>query len=214
MNYKLKRYLLVIIGFMVVGIAVAFTLKANVGVGAYDAMAKSVSDIIGIEVGTMGIIFNCTCVLGQIIILRKNFRIIQLLQIPLSILLGTIINFVLYQCLLFEMNSFILSLIVFLIATCVAAFGVSIVMLVDEVTFALEGFCMCIADLIHIPFHVTRQAADVISIIVIVIITPLFNIPWSLGVGTILAMLIFGPLLGIFMKMLKPLFLKMDIIKE
>ncbi len=208
MNKTMKRYLLIIIGFMIVGTGAAFTLKANVGIGAWDALAKSTSDIIHLEVGTMGMIFNCSCVVGQIIILRKKFKPIQLLQIPFSILLGTVINFVLYDLLVFNFDTFIGGIIMYVIASIVCAFGVSIVMVLDEVTFALEGFCMAITSLIDKKFHVIRQLADVLSVLVVVILTLIFDIPWSIGVGTIIGMLIFGPLLGIFMKLLKPILKK------
>lgn len=212
MNKNIKRYILVVIGFIIVGTGCAFTLKANVGVGAWDALAKSTSDLTGLEVGTAGIIFNSCCVLGQILILRKEFRLIQLLQIPLSILLGVVINFVLYQLLVFPFDSFIGGIIMYLCASTVCAFGVSIVMLLDEVTFALEGFCMAITKIVPIKFSISRQAADVLSIVVIVMMKFVFHLPWSIGVGTILGMLTFGPTLGIFMKIFKPILKKQGVL--
>lgn len=212
MNKNIKRYLLIVLAFMIVGTGCAFTLKANVGIGAWDALAKTTSDIIHIEVGTMGMAFNCLCVLGQIIILRKNFKLIQLLQIPLSVLLGTVINFVLYDLLVFPFDSFIGGIALYLVASTVCAFGVSIVMLLDEVTFALEGFCMAITTIIPIKFHISRQLADVFSIIVIIILTLIFNVSWSIGIGTIIGVLIFGPSLGIFMKLLKPVLKKQNLL--
>lgn len=212
MSKNVKRYLLIILGFMIVGTGCAFTLKANVGIGAWDAMAKSASDILHIEVGTMGMIFNCTCVIGQIIILRKNFKLVQLLQIPFSVLLGFVINFVLYNLLVFEFDSFIGGILMFMVSITVCAFGVSIVMVLDEVTFALEGFCMAVTNILDVKFHITRQIADVLSVLVVVALTLLFDIPWSLGIGTIVGMFIFGPMLGIFMKLLKPILKKHDLL--
>ncbi|MEG0365991.1 MAG: hypothetical protein RR585_04090 [Coprobacillus sp.] len=204
MNKNIKRYILIVLAFMIVGTGCAFTLKANVGIGAWDALAKTTSDIIHIEVGTMGMAFNCLCVIGQIIILRKNFKLIQLLQIPLSVLFGTVINFVLYDLLVFPFDSFIGGVALYLVASTVCAFGVSIVMLLDEVTFPLEGFCVAITTIVPMKFHITRQLADVFSVIAIVILTLVFSVPWSIGIGTIIGVLIFGPSLGIFMKLLKP----------
>lgn len=212
MSKNVKRYILIVIGFMIVGTACAFTLKANIGVGAWDSLAKSTSEITGLEVGTMGMIFNCSCVVGQIIILRKKFKIIQLLQIPLSILLGTVINFVLYELLIFPFDTFVGGIFMYIAASTVCAFGVSIVMLLDEVTFALEGFCMALVSVIPVKFHVVRQGADVLSIIVVVILTLIFQIPWSIGVGPIIGMLTFGPTLGIFMKLFKPILKKYDLL--
>ena len=89
-------------------------------------------------------------------------------------------------------------------------------MLLDEVTFALEGFCMALTDIIPVKFHVVRQAADVISVLIVVILTLIFNISWSIGIGTILGMLTFGPTLGIFMKIFKPILKKqgLDVYKR
>lgn len=212
MNRNVKRYILIVLAFMIVGTACAFTLKSGIGVGAWDAMAKSVSDLIHIEVGTMGMIFNCACVVGQILILRKKFKWIQLLQIPLSVLLGTVINFVFYELLLFPFDSFIGGIVMYMIASTVCAFGVAIVMLLDEVTFALEGFCMALTELMPVKFHIIRQSADVLSVLVVVILTLIFDISWSIGVGTILGMLTFGPTLGIFMKLFKPILKKQGLL--
>lgn len=212
MSKNVKRYILVILGFMIVGTACAFTLKANIGVGAWDALAKSCADIVGMEVGTAGMIFNSLCVLGQIIILRKDFKLVQLLQLPLSVLLGTVVNFVLYDLLVFPFDSYIGGIVMYLCANTVAAFGVAIIMLLDEVTFALEGFCMALTRLIPIKFSFMRQMADVLSMIAIIVLTFAFDIPWSIGLGTIIGMLTFGPTLGIFMKLFKPILKKHDLL--
>lgn len=212
MSKNIKRYILIVVGFMIVGTGCAFTLKANVGVGAWDSLAKSTSDIIGIEVGTAGIIFNSCCILGQIFILKKKFRLVQLLQLPLSILLGIVINFVLYTLLVFPFDSMIGGIIMYIIASTVCAFGVSIVMLLDEVTFALEGFCMALTNVMPVKFHVIRQTVDVLSILVVVVLTLTLHIPWSIGIGTIIGMLTFGPTLGIFMKLFKPILKRQNLL--
>ena len=117
MSLQIKKYFMIIFSFMIVGIGFAFTLKANVGVGAWDALSASLNSLTGIEVGTLGMILNIVCVLGQIIILRKDFKMIQFLQIPLSVLLGIVINYVLYDILIFPFESFIGRIIMYIIST-------------------------------------------------------------------------------------------------
>ena len=92
-----RKIVVLVIGVMIVGCSSALTLKAAIGVGAWDALAQTGSSVTSIEVGTVGMCFNFLCILIQIIVLRKKFKIIQFLQIPVSILLGVIINFMLYQ---------------------------------------------------------------------------------------------------------------------
>lgn len=212
MSNNTKRYLFIVLGFMIVGVGCALTMKANVGVGAWDALAKTTYDMSGLAVGTAGIIFNSCCVLGQLIILRKKFKPIQILQIPLSILLGVIVNFVLYHLLRFPFDSFVGGCIMYFLASTISAIGVSIVMLLDEVTFALEGFCMALTSIIPMKFSSIRQAVDIICIIILIILKLTLNLPWSIGAGTIIGMLTFGPTLGIFMKLFKPILKKQGVL--
>ena len=212
MSKQIKRYILVVLCIMLVGTACAFTLKAGIGVGAWDALAKSFSDLTGIEVGTAGVIFNSCCVFGELLILRKKFKLNHLLQLPLSLLLGTVVNFVLYDLLVFPFDSFVGGIVMFLCASTLAALGVSIIMLLDEVTFALEGLCMAITSIVPIKFSLLRQLVDVVSVIVSVSMTLFLDLPWAIGLGTILGMLTFGPTLGIFMKLFKPILKKYDLL--
>lgn len=199
---------MIVLGFIIVGIGFAFTLKANVGVGAWDALSASLYSLSGIEVGTVGMILNIGCVFGQMIILKKDFKVIQLLQIPLSVLLGLVINYVLYEILVFPFDSFIGGIVMYIVSTEVCVIGVSLIMVLDEVTFALEGFCDALTKVIPFQFPVVRQFADIVSFGIIIILTLVTQIPWSIGIGTIIGIVIFGPSLGVFMKLFQKVLVK------
>lgn len=199
---------MIVLGFIIVGIGFAFTLKANVGVGAWDALSASLYSLSGIEVGTVGMILNIGCVFGQMIILKKDFKLIQLLQIPLSVLLGLVINYVLYEILVFPFDSFIGGIVMYIVSTEVCVIGVALIMVLDEVTFALEGFCDALTKVIPFQFPVVRQFADIVSFGIIVILTLVTQIPWSIGIGTIIGIVIFGPSLGVFMKLFQKVLVK------
>lgn len=199
---------MIVLGFIIVGIGFAFTLKANVGVGAWDALSASLYSLSGIEVGTVGMILNIGCVFGQMIILKKDFKLIQLLQIPLSVLLGLVINYVLYEILVFPFDSFIGGIVMYIVSTEICVIGVALIMVLDEVTFALEGFCDALTKVIPFQFPVVRQFADIVSFGIIVILTLVTQIPWSIGIGTIIGMVIFGPSLGVFMKLFQKVLVK------
>lgn len=195
----------VVLGVILVGAGAAVTVKANVGIGAYDSLAKSLSDLNGMEVGTMGMVTNISCVVGSLLILRREFGIRQLLQVPFSILLGSVVNFVLYQILTFPFDSFIGGLVLYVVGQVVVAAGVALVMIINEVTFALEGLCDALTRLIPLSFAQMRQAADVVSVLITVAMKFIFNLPWSIGAGTLIGVVIFGPCVGFFMKALKPM---------
>ena len=83
-----KHLLIEIAGLILVAIGAAGIMKVALGTGAYDALALSISSITAIEVGTVGLIGNCICIAIQILMLRKKYRLMFLLQIPVSFLMG------------------------------------------------------------------------------------------------------------------------------
>lgn len=89
-----KRYTLFIVSLFFSALGVAFTKHGELGVSPISSVANVMSYKFPImTMGTWLIIWNCILILGQIIILRKNFQIIQLLQIPLSFLFGYFTDF-------------------------------------------------------------------------------------------------------------------------
>ena len=60
---------------------------------------------------------------------------------------------------------------------------------------------MCVRDRI-------RQCADILSFAIIIVMTLFTDIPWSIGIGTVIGMVIFGPSLGMFMKLFKRMLVK------
>ena len=87
-----KRYVLFMISLFFSALGVAFTKHGELGVSPISSVANVMSYKFDFfSLGTWLIIWNCFLIIGQIVILRKNFQLIQLLQIPLSFLVGLLI---------------------------------------------------------------------------------------------------------------------------
>lgn len=210
----LKKYIALVIFVSLNGAACALALKAAIGVGAWDAFTQTMSKIFNIKVGTMGIILNCSCILGPIILLKKDFKPIQLLQAVVSIVLGIVVNFMLYDVYTFTITAYWQSIVFIILAYILMAILVGAVMTLDIVTFSLEGFCLALEKVLPLGFAQIRQAVDVICIILCIIISFILPIPLSIREGTVIGMIIFAPLMGYFMKIEKQLFLKWDLIEK
>ena len=76
-----KKISLTILGILLVYSAVAFALKAAIGVLPVDAAITSVATLIGMKVGTFSMLFHGSFFVGQILIEKKNFRKTELLQL-------------------------------------------------------------------------------------------------------------------------------------
>ncbi len=197
------------------GIGAALTLKVAIGVGPWDSLAQSTSYLFGMKVGTMGMILNCSCVLGQWILLKKDFNYRHLLQVPLSVLIGYVVNFFFYNVLeLISIDGYIMKLTLFIVAIIVLAFALACMLVINIVTFPLEGFCMAVAKKTKWKFAVIRQLADIFNIILGVLLSFGLSLPLTLREGTIICMLLFAPLIGYFMGRIQPIFRKLELINE
>jgi uncharacterized membrane protein YczE len=212
MNMSKKITILtILVSFISVG--VALTLKAEIGVGAWDALLAAISNIIDVPIGTVGMVLNFILIFAQIIILRSNFRKIQLLQFPVSILFGLVINFMFYEVFsMLTLENYVMKLLTLLLGYVIIAFSIAGVMVMDVIFFPVEGFTMAISDTINKKFYIIRQLVDVISVVTALLLVIPFSQPLVVREGTIIGVIIFGPLLGLFMKILKPIFKKFDLI--
>ena len=205
MNRMIRAYGLLILLTILAGMELALLVKMNVGVGPWDAMALSFSFLTGIKMGTIAIICNFLCVLGQIILLKREFKKINLLQMPVSMLLGYSINFFVYVVFKnMAFSNYIFRITTNIIVLVSVAFTMGAIVVLGLPTFALEGFCSAIAKF--------RQWVDFFCVGLVVILTLVFPIEWSLREGTIISMILFGPLLGIFMPRIEKLYEKWDLV--
>ncbi|MFL2121876.1 YitT family protein [Marinilactibacillus psychrotolerans] len=203
---QVKRFSIMLISMVFVAFAASLTIKAAIGLAAWDAIAQSISHISTIQVGTIGMILNISCVIGQMILLKRAFPPRQLLQIPISILLGTLINYFYYTFFAsLNLNNYFFTLVIFLIGTVLASFAVSTVMVLNIITFPLEGFCMALAKKTNYRFAFIRQMVDILAILSTLILTFSLDVPMTAREGTVIGMLIFAPLMGFFIKRLQPI---------
>lgn len=206
---KLKRILLCLVSIFLFSFGVSFTLKASIGVGSWDAITQTISDISGYQIGTVGIFLNTICIVIQFILLGKDFKFKHALQFVLITSLGYAINFVYYDVLSFlTLEGYAMKVLFLVMGTIINALAVAIVMLVDVVTFAFEGANLAIANALKMDFPKVRQISDGVVIFSAVVLSLLFSTPITIREGTIIGMILFAPLMGFFIRTLKPSFRK------
>ena len=86
--YILKRYLLLLAGLSVMAFGVAFSIKASRGTSPISSVPYAVSLFAPLTVGTATIVMHCVFVLLQILILRRQYHPIQLMQLPVAVFFG------------------------------------------------------------------------------------------------------------------------------
>ena len=145
-----KRYILFIISLFISGLGVAFTKTGELGVSPISSVANVLSlRFTDISIGNWLIITNCIMVLGQILILRKNFKPIQLLQIPLSFLFGYFTDIGMLIAALIPVDSYIMRLIMVVAGVIILGFGISLAVIANVIMNSGEAFVKAIADTLH-----------------------------------------------------------------
>lgn len=190
----IKKIVRTILGIVIVYGAVAFAIKAGLGVLPVDAAIATIADVIGMKVGTFSMLFHGCFFIGQILIEKKNFRKTELLQILYITLGGTVLNFILYVVLANVTIPFYpLRLLVAVLAFLVSAFGCTMVLETHLMRTPMEGCIQLIAERIGTTMGKLRQKIDIALVLISVVLTLIFHTEWTLREGTVIAALIFGP---------------------
>lgn len=196
-----KKIFSTILGILLVYGAVAFAIKAGIGVLPVDAAIASVAEVIHVKVGTFSMLFHGSFFAGQIILERKNFRRTELLQILYVTLGGSVLNFFLYVVLKNVTFSFYpVRLIVCVAAFLISAFGCTMVLETHLMRTPMEGFIQMVAERMGTTMGKLRQKIDIVLVLISLALTLIFGAQLQLREGTIIAALIFGPAMDFWKK--------------
>lgn len=196
-----KKISLTLLGILLVYGSVAFAIKAGIGVLPVDAAINTIAAVIGMKVGTFSMLFHGSFFIGQLILDRKNMKKTEALQILYVTLGGSVLNFILYVVLKdISFTFYPLCIAISVISFLTGAFGCTLVLETHLMRTPMEGFIQLVADKIGTTMGKLRQKIDIILVVLCVVLTLIFKTDWSLGLGTIIAALIFGPAMDFWKK--------------
>lgn len=201
----LKRYILLIIGLFFSALGVAFTKRGALGVSPISSVANVVAEKFSFfTLGNWLIVWNCILIIGQIILLRKKFKPIQLLQIPLSFLFGWFTDFGVWCASFIPVNTYPVKLLMIIIGTVILGFGITLCVIANVIMNSGEAFVKAISDTTHKNFGNVKIAFDISCVITAVILSLLFFNFKLVGTreGTCIAALCTGFVVKFFSKRL------------
>lgn len=184
-------------------VGVSISVKSNLGVSPVSSIPYTVTLTAGLEMGLATIVFHAVLVLIQFLILRRDFKLKNLLQIAAGIIFGwftTFSNFL--MSLLPDTDNLIIRGAMLIVSIVLIAVGIFFYVPADIVPLAGEGIMGTISDKTKIPFPKVKIAFD-ITMVVVSAITCLIvkGELGSVGAGTIAAAVLVGMVLGIVQKM-------------
>lgn len=212
---KIKNIVILVVCIVMTSVAQTLSLKADIGVCAcWDAVSLNVYEKFGIKVGTVSIMINCLLILVQFIIQRKDFRPVKLLQVPLAVLSGSIVNIIYYNVFTFDVDSYAFSVVLLILSYIGLAVFVGAMTLLDVITMPLEAVCYAIEQKYGIAFSKLRMSADVICIAASLAMSFVFGLSLKVREGTVIGFFLIGPLMGLAMKLEKRLLSEKTALKK
>lgn len=205
---KLKRYLLFLVGLFVNALGVSLVTKANLGTSPISSIPYVLSLNFPFTLGNFTIFFSIFLIVLQILILRKNFKLENILQIPVSIAFGYFIDLTMYLFFWVDPQNYLLKIVALLIGCAVLGFGVYLEVVADVVMLPGESFVRAIVQTWNTNFGTTKIIFDTSMAVIAAVLSFVFAGKLN-GVreGTIIAALLVGfiaRLLGKKLEFIKP----------
>lgn len=200
-----KRYVLFIISLFFSGLGVAFTKHGELGVSPISSVANVLSiRFESISIGTWLIITNCLLLAGQIIILRKDFKPVQLLQIPLSLLFGIFTDIGMWIANYIPVDSYAMQLIMIVSGVIILGFGIALAVTANVIMNSGEAFVKAVSDKLQKDFGNVKIVFD-ISFVALSVLLALLLCGRIVGTreGTLIAAIGTGFAVKIFTKILR-----------
>lgn len=189
-----KRYLLLLVGLAIMAFGVAFSIKGNLGTSPISSVPYVISLFTPLTVGNATIFMHCVFIILQILILRKDYQLIQLMQLPVALFFGYLTDFGVWAVQGISCNTYWQQWIVCVIGIVLVAVGVSLEVKAGVVVLAGEGVVLAVCKVLpKMKFGYMKVGFDV-SLVVIACVLSFTYIGSLQGVreGTVAAALFVG----------------------
>lgn len=201
---KLKRYIIFLVGLFINSLGVSFVTKASLGTSPISSIPYVLSLNFPLTLGQFTIIFSLLLVVLQLIILRKNFKLEHILQIPISIIFGYFIDLTMLMLDFIEPHTYLQSAVYLVIGCVILGFGVYTEVLADVAMLPGESFVRAVCSTWNTDFGTTKIIFDVSMTIIAGVLSFIFAHKLSgIREGTIIAALLVGYIARLFGKILK-----------
>ena len=159
-----KRILVFIVGVFIMAFGVTFSVKAQIGISPISCVPYIYSMRFPLTIGEFTIIFNTLFILIQMAILRKNYNMMQLVQLPAIIVFGYCIDITMWMFDGLNPTNYFLQLILCLIACVFLGFGIFLVIKTRLTYMPLEGLVLVIAQKFQKEFGKMKISMDVLML--------------------------------------------------
>lgn len=193
------------LGLMLLAFGVAVSVNSNLGVSPVNSLPYVISRILDVQLGTCVTVVFCTYIVLQVLILRREFQPVNLLQILFSTLFGYFVDFAKLLLGDFALPGYVGKLGMLAVSIVFIALGILLYMEAQLVPMPMEGLTACIAKKLDKPFPKMKTIVDCIVVGTGIILCFVFlGRLDGIREGTVITAMITGKVMGVLRKPLSP----------
>lgn len=197
----IKRYIFLLVGPFVNGLGVSFITKAGLGTSPITSIPYTLSLGFTPTVGMFTLVFNIFLVILQVILLRRNFQLQNLLQLPIIALFSFFIDLTMSLLGFIQPETYVLKVISLVIGCLILGFGVFMEMVANVAMLPGEATVRAVSDVFSTDFGKTKIAFDSsMTVIAAILSFIMFRHLDGVREGTIVAAILVGFIARLFKK--------------
>jgi len=199
MSNMVKRYLWFLAGILINSFGVAFITKAALGTSQISSVPYVLSlKYTGFSFGAWTFVFNMLFILIQVILLKKDFKPVQYLQIAVNVIFSWFIDFSMGLLSFLNPSGLLTKLLCLLAGCAILAIGISIEVAPNVLVVPGEGVVKALTKVTGKRFGTTKVLFDVTLIVLATILSlAFFGRLNGIGLGTVVSALLIGRLVNL-----------------
>ncbi|HIW46802.1 MAG TPA: hypothetical protein H9884_07870 [Candidatus Yaniella excrementigallinarum] len=155
-----RRWLTFICGVCIMSVGIALTVHGQLGTAPISTFPVVIGAATSWSVGTVTAAMNIFFVGIQALILRRQFPVFQLVQIPVAVLFGTVIDLSLFLTSWAQTDSYLLQWVVTIIGAITLGVGVYVEVKPKLLYLPGEGLVITLSQVTGIRFGTMKQLMD------------------------------------------------------
>ena len=197
----IKRYIFLLVGLFVNGLGVSFITKAGLGTSPITSIPYTLSLGFTPTVGMFTLVFNIFLVILQVILLRRNFQLQNLLQLPIIALFSFFIDLTMSLLGFMQPETYAMKIVSLIVGCLILGFGVFMEMVANVAMLPGEATVRAVSDVFSTDFGKTKIAFDSSMTVAAAILSfIMFKHLDGVREGTIVAAILVGFIARLFKK--------------
>ena len=203
------RGIIYAMGMLSLALGIILNTKTGIGCAPISSPSYALAEIMGWNFSNVILVAYVLFAIAEYIIKGKNFRLYDLLQIPVSIVFTRCMNFF-SNAIILQPDNFVESVIIAVTGCAFTAIGLSLSVSMRLVPNTGDGIVQALADRLGKNLGLMKNFFDIFCIVTAIIIGFAFEGRLvGIGVGTVIAMVLTGRFVYLFNRFCLAPFIKL-----